>query len=96
MYTYIKGESYSREGNCTGCGEPFSKVGVSVGNVCYDCADLCRACRIEPADPETGVCPDCMSDRPDILTEIIDADTYMTKETADNVDWEGLWAEMAP
>jgi hypothetical protein len=56
---YKDGDSHSREGNCTGCNEPYSEVGVLVGDVCYDCSILCKRCNVNPADPQQVVCPEC-------------------------------------
>ena len=57
---YKKGDSHSREGNCPGCNKPYSEVGVLVGDVCYDCAVLCPQCNTNPADPQYGICTECM------------------------------------
>jgi hypothetical protein len=45
---------------CRHCGEP----GVTVEAACYDCAVVCRSCGVNPADPDTGICPNCQRGAP--------------------------------
>jgi len=39
------------------CGEPDL-----IPNVCYDHCILCKSCRVEPADPEVGICDKCIDE----------------------------------